>query len=554
VAAVAPVPGPRAELRSVAPARAARARLRVAVVADSAAQPRWLIEALARVAGTDFSDIVLVAVNSDCVPGFSGQNPGRSRNSPLLFRAYAKLDRKLFGRGSDWTQPQDMRLLAAANRRAQNVSIDALRELNLDVIVAVGDVDERELDGIARYGTWRFCFGGDHATRAPLAGMRELLHDEPVLASGLRIRRGAGQDDRVAHASWSRAFSFSLARGHDGLFPKTAQFLARALRELHASGSHWFDHATTPANAPVEHDLPGGLGLARDLVRVGGRVAQRAVEHFTTVGQWTLAYRFTQQESWTGTLDGFHHLVPPTDRFWADPFPLERDGRHYIFFEELPFAAGRAHISVIEVKADGTVSEPKRVLERDYHLSYPFLFEDQGELYMIPETAHNRAVELYRCVSFPDQWKFERTLVKDAWAADATIHRANDRLWMFATVGFEGGEINDELHLFSADRLTGPWKAHRRNPIRSDVRGARPAGRLFVENGELMRPGQICTPLYGSGIALHRVTRLDDLQYSEEEVRRIAPQSAGVLGLHTINRAGALSVTDAFVRRRRFRA
>jgi hypothetical protein len=547
VAAVAPVPGPLAEVRPLAQPRAGRPRLRVGVVFDSPLQPRWAVEALARVAGSDFADIVLVTEIRD-----RPQFPAKLGSVPnSIWALYARVDRKLFGRGTDWVAPQDVRLLVAPARRAEGVTPEALREQNLDVIVALGDFDDASLDGVARFGTWRYCFGDDHGTRASLAGVRELLRDEPVLASGLRIRR-AGEEDRVAQSSWSRAVSFSLARGHDGLFPKTAQFLARALRELHATGPHFFDHATVPARQPSAASIPGTLALGRDLLRVGGRIAQRTVEHLTTVGQWTLAYRFADQEPWSGSLEGFHHILPPADRFWADPFPLVRDGRHYIFFEELPFAADRAHLSVIEVKADGTCSEPQRILERDYHLSYPFLLEEGGELYMIPETAHNRAIELYRCVRFPDQWKLERTLVKDAWAADATIHRANDRWWMFCTIGFEGGEINDELHLFSAERLTGPWKPHRRNPIRSDVRGARPAGRLFMQDGELIRPGQVCTPLYGSGIALHRVTRLDDLQYAEEEIRRITPSGDGILGLHTINRAGALSVTDAFLRRSRF--
>jgi hypothetical protein len=76
-----------------------------------------------------------------------------------------------------------------------------------------------------------------------------------------------------------------------------------------------------------------------------------------------------------------------------------------------------------------------------------------------------------------------------------------------------------------------------------------------MQGGELIRPAQICTPLYGSGIALNRVKRLDDADYLEEEVRRIVPDGEhGILGLHTINRAGALSVTDAFLRRPRFGA
>jgi hypothetical protein len=113
-------------------------------------------------------------------------------------------------------------------------------------------------------------------------------------------------------------------------------------------------------------------------------------------------------------------------------------------------------------------------------------------------------------------------------------------------------EVNDELFIFSSDRLLGDWKPHARNPVKSDVRSSRPAGRLFRDGGALYRPGQICTPLYGAGIALHRVERLTQDEYVEREEARIVPQSAAVLGIHTINRAGDLSVTDAFRRRARF--
>jgi hypothetical protein len=124
---------------------------------------------------------------------------------------------------------------------------------------------------------------------------------------------------------------------------------------------------------------------------------------------------------------------------------------------------------------------------------------------------------------------------------------------MFANVTANGAEVHDELHLFSAPTLLGEWTPHRRNPVKSDVRSARPAGRLFIQGGKLYRPSQICAPLYGYGIALNRVTRLDDDAFGEEEERRIVPAPAsGLLGLHTINRAGDLSVIDAFGRRPRF--
>jgi hypothetical protein len=334
--------------------------------------------------------------------------------------------------------------------------------------------------------------------------------------------------------------------------PKTSTFLARALHDLHAHGPSWLEDSTSPAAAPRHGKAPGFAALLDGMGKVAARVARRTAESFLTVGQWQLAYRFGATEAWSGSLEGFQRLVPPIDRFWADPFPITVNGRHYIFFEELPFASGKGHISVVEVDAAGKVSEPKRVLERDYHLSYPFLVEDGGRLYMIPETASNRTVEIYRCVEFPHRWKLERVLLRDLWCADATLHRDGDRWWMFASCCVDGGEVNDELNLFHAESLLGDWRPHRRNPVRSDVRGARPAGRIFAHEGELYRPGQVCTPIYGAAIALNRITRLDEHGYAEEEVQRITPVGTGLIGMHTINRAGTFSVTDVFLRRPRW--
>ena len=52
---------------------------------------------------------------------------------------------------------------------------------------------------------------------------------------------------------------------------------------------------------------------------------------------------------------------------------------------------------------------------------------------------------------------------------------------------------------------------------------------------------------------MNRVLRLTPHDYAERQVERVLPaQAEGILGLHTLNRAGDLTVVDAFTRRRRF--
>lgn len=541
-------------------------RLRVGVFADSARQPRWMVEALARAAATPRAEIALVAVGSPS-PFRERAGVGAAASSPL-WRAYAGLDRRLFGSREGLNAPTDVTTLVGAERR---LSLDGegwlarVADARLDIAFVLGEAGDAPLEGLARHGTWRFCFGEAQCGHAEAAALQEVRDGNEVLASGIRIHR-PGRRDRIACASYGRVYPFSVARSHDAAVAKAADFLTRALRDLRARGSRWLDEGTEPAREPALHAFPSASGAVRDIALLTSRVAQRAAEKALTVDTWSIAYRFSPEEDWSGTLAGFHRLDPPKGWYWADPFPIQVAGRNYIFFEELPYGADRAHISVVEVDREGRASKPQRALERDYHLSYPFLVEEDGELYMIPETGQNRTVEVYRCVEFPTKWKLERTLLSGVFCCDATLHRAADgrgapRWWMFANSASFGDGINDELHLFGSDSLLGDWKPHRRNPVKSDVRSARPAGRLFEHGGGLYRPGQICTPLYGAGIALHRVERLTDDEFVEREEKRIQPLPPAiarfggvdsVLGIHTINRAGDLSVTDAFTRQARF--
>jgi hypothetical protein len=497
-AVVAPVPLPAA-----APPR----RLRVGLVADSALQPRWVLEAFERVARSDFAEIAQLVV--------------RERACTLLKRLEG------WALGSDACVLQDLTRLR----------IEPAEAKDLDVIFALGEVDDSGLDGIARYGVWRFCADG----------VREVLAGDPVSMSGIKVRLRAGAVPRLAYQSYSRTFPFSVARNREPLLRKTAEFAFRALQELHRSGVEWLEQC--PAFEERVFQPSSLLGFGKKFI-------QRTIEKATTVDQWFLAWKFGESRfgsfpELAPDLAGFTRLMPPKDRYWADPFPLEKNGRWYVFFEELPFAAGKAHISMIEVKPDGSSSRPQRVLERDYHLSYPFLVEHDGALYMIPESARNGTVEAWRCVDFPLRWKFERVLLDGVRCVDATPYRGDDRWWLFANLASGGTRVfDDELHLFHAADLLGDWKPHPRNPVKSDVRGARPAGRLYWRGGALYRPAQVCTPRYGAGLSLNRVLRLTPRDYAERQVEVVLPSAeAGLLGLHTVNRAGALTVVDAFARR-----
>ena len=205
-------------------------------------------------------------------------------------------------------------------------------------------------------------------------------------------------------------------------------------------------------------------------------------------------------------------------------------------FEELIYSENRGKISVIEIDASGKRSAPRTVLETPHHLSYPFLFRHEGEVYMIPETAREKRVYLYRARHFPDDWELVSTMLEGEHLTDTTIERIGDRWWLFAGFAGESESASAELLAYHSPNPFGPWTPHRRNPIVSDVRSSRPAGRLFQWNGKWCRPAQDCSRSYGSAIMIQRIDSLTPSAYSETTVSRIDPSWApNLVGTHTIN-------------------
>ena len=203
---------------------------------------------------------------------------------------------------------------------------------------------------------------------------------------------------------------------------------------------------------------------------------------------------------------------------------------------------------MIPVQADGTVGQAKVVLERDYHLSYPFVFEHEGETYMIPESSENRTIDLYRCTGFPDKWEHVRTLMDGVRAVDTTLHHADGRWWMFTNrCDTEGGTTHDELYLFSAEHfLTDDWQPHALEVVTSDVRSSRSAGAIFEYEGRVYRPAQDCSLDYGYALQMLEITELNQDRYNEVPVSKITPDWApGLSGVHTFNFVPGITVVDA---------
>jgi hypothetical protein len=107
--------------------------------------------------------------------------------------------------------------------------------------------------------------------------------------------------------------------------------------------------------------------------------------------------------------------------------------------------------------------------------------------------------------------------------------------------------------LYSADLVCRDWTPHPKNPIVSDVKSSRPAGRIFSYNGNIYRPSQNNSKRYGSGIKINHIITLTETEYQEDCVNDIEPRwDKQIMGTHTLNFVENLTIVDGLTRRAKY--
>lgn len=200
-------------------------------------------------------------------------------------------------------------------------------------------------------------------------------------------------------------------------------------------------------------------------------------------------------------------------RMVADPFAVQENGQWYLFFEIDSVSTRKGEIG-LSVSTDTTNWVYQGiVLSEPFHLSYPYVFEWQGDWYMIPESHKANSIRLYKATSFPARWMHAADLIEGSYT-DPTVVRHDGRWWIFATTG-----QNENMHIFYADELSGPWHSHARNPVIDGNRTrARCGGRIRTVNGRLIRFAQDCLKRYGHRVLAFEIQTLTTEKYEEQPI------------------------------------
>jgi hypothetical protein len=523
---------------------AASTRLRFGLLTDSLILPGWIVASLVEIKHTELADFVVIL---QCPrPNHSLKKRLLSILREAFFHAYTYLDRLIFRIQADPFKLHSVALVfpECPVKDIHLIDGEFARE-TLDVLWDPLGLSRTIATTVhAKYGVWRLRYGSGDALSQSSPGFRE------VMSASLFTEIQLVQWDRLQNTERTLLDVVlptdprSVAREQINLYTKVSSLPARQLRQLagdpRASISQ--DKNLVPSSEGRSDTLPGNLEVVISASRLVRRYLgyQRSIRR--TREQWVLAYHWNDALLETKSL---RYLVPPRDRFWADPFVIQRKSLAYIFHEEALFSTQRGSIVLSILDKEGRIDGPHPILGGSQHLSYPFIFEWSGEIFMIPESAARRRIELYRCISFPMRWELEQILLDDIAAYDSTLAFHGGRWWLFTSLATPFAFNSQELFLFHADSPMGPWLPHFQNPIKSDIRSSRPAGGLFERDGGLFRPAQDCAGRYGKAISINRIRVMTPDVYEERQESRLSPDwNPDIVGLHTLNRADSLTVID----------
>lgn len=219
--------------------------------------------------------------------------------------------------------------------------------------------------------------------------------------------------------------------------------------------------------------------------------------------------------------------------FVADPFIFAKSGVPkelgppnqpplHIFFETKSNIVMRGEIGVAESLNGGATWQYIGIaLSEPWHLSYPYVFSWNNQVYMMPEGSGSGSLRLYRAVDYPLRWELEKELINKP-LVDASLVEWKGRWYLFASdPSRPGHKKNAELQIFHSEAPLGPWTQHYLNPVMSgDPRsGARMAGRLLKHNDRLYRFGQDCSGTYGRNVAAFRIDVLSPTEFDQTRIK-----------------------------------
>jgi hypothetical protein len=445
-------------------------------------------------------------------------------------RIFCKVIKKQ-GDSSQFFQDHDLKIVGS-------YSLDFVLKFGFNNIMG-------EILNVPRYGIWSIHHDDQEKYRGEPPCFWEIYNNDPVTGAMLQRLTGRTDESIVLKEGYFKTNLTSYSGNIDGVYKEAAKFPIYVVRDIQNINDHCFE-SLRKKNQEILYKEPTNLQMVLFFYKIGKRKILFNLNYKLRRFQWNIGVIYEPIENLLDNntnLEIHWYPLKKSDNFFlADPFGQIIDETVFLLCEKCDMDTGFGELTTIELK-NNVYSNPKIFFtELTCHLSYPYMFNYQGETYLVPESRQNQSILLFKAEKFPEKWVLVNTIAKDITASDSTIFYFNDMWWLMYTDQSIGE--NSSLCILYSKSLFGQWKSHPGNPVKQDIRSARPAGTPFIKDKILYRPSQDCSRVYGGKIRINKVKIMTTSQYLEETVTIINPSQPYSQGTHTISSVGNYTLID----------
>jgi folate-dependent phosphoribosylglycinamide formyltransferase PurN len=411
--------------------------------------------------------------------------------------------------------------------------VQIIKSKQLDLIIRFGfGILKGEVLNSAKWGIWSFHHGNEQEFRGGPPGFWEIMKGrktQGVILQQLGEKLDAG---KIILKREYAVISHSYIENITKLLLQSTDMPAQALKMIANDCLPMNEIHPIPTKAPV-YKYPSNLQFLKFLLVILLNKIKFSWMRLMMQENWIIGYRLLKEKK-------YHFIAPPRDgEYYADPFTFCDQDKNYIVAEHYSYRTKKGSIVLIEPGQNQT----KTIIEKDTHLSYPFIFEENGITYLMPEESNAGKLNLYKWNPISKTFDFYRTIL-ELPCIDASIVKNEGLYYIF--LGLKGLLPNEKLFIYHSTQLEGPYIPHTANPVKVSPAGSRMAGAFYYQNNMLMRPSQYSVKYYGEKVVLQQVKQLSASIYQEEVHSELLPFKDSHFndGLHNYHKSDHLEVVD----------
>lgn len=424
------------------------------------------------------------------------------------------------------------------------VDIDKIKSYELDFMLRFGfGIIRGNILNSAKHGVWSFHHGDEQKYRGGPYCFWEIFNNEPYTCAILQRLTDTLDGGIVLKKGYFKTISHSFKKNIDQSLSFSSDWPKQLCLEME-NEAFQFPNVPVKTDSKI-HFLPTNSQMILFVLKMLKNRIRNFYITYMTYDAWHVGYinkninDVLKAPINNKEVNWMKHVSPHF--FLADPFLAQINGETRIALEYLPYKGFKGEIKVFSGNQFELEKKEETIVE-NYHLSYPNIFCFDGKTYCLPEAYQAGGLFIYEKIN--EIWK-KQLLIDNIKCIDPDIIFHEGYYYLFTTI--KGQAHDTKLFIYYSKELLKGWQPHLLNPVVTDVRSARGAGKIFSDGNNLYRPGQNYSVYKEGSITISKINKLSPTQYAEEIALFVDPINDAKYSdkIHTINGYNDITVIDA---------